>query len=109
MNQTLTQIEEDFDEKVNELNNPLFEDNVDGYVAEFGYKTTRKVDGYTEVFTVTDFGNIKKFLTQSNLRVLKKVKEMVDKIDNPYTKDSPQWRGYETARSNFLSTLIEQK
>lgn len=91
MNQTLTQIQEDFDEKYFDKNTPSGLNQKD----------------------FADFPSLVKdirlnFLTQSNLRVIEKIHEIVERSDNPYIKDSPQYRGYETARSNFYDLLNKQ-
>lgn len=55
------EIDEKFDEKVKELSNPFYLDNADGDTADFGYKTLRD----NEIFTITDWGNVKKFLHEA--------------------------------------------
>lgn len=49
---------EEFEEKINELNNTHdFTKDKDGVVHEFGYKTLRG----NEIFTIVDWDNIKQF------------------------------------------------
>jgi hypothetical protein len=66
--------EKEFDEKVNELRRMMPEGIGETKIVDFGYKLSR--DG-EEVFTVTDFGNIKVFIRT----LLKEArKELLDKL-----------------------------
>lgn len=55
---THTDIDKQFDEKVNEIRYDDINVTKESPVREFGYKVLRD----DEVFTITDFGNIKKFI-----------------------------------------------
>jgi hypothetical protein len=39
---------------------------------KYGYKVERKIDGYTEIFTITDWANIKKFIESSLRHVIER-------------------------------------
>lgn len=104
MNQTLTQIQEEFDEK-------------------FTYqKPTRKYGKilYATPVLLASVDEIKSFLTQSNLRVIEKVRQVVksELLKRMMKYDSKD--GYSTLHDeilekvsndvdDILSTLIEQK
>lgn len=93
MNQTLTQIQEDFD-KLWDILEPEVCTRVKTH-------NTHRVDDYVPL----DSKDIKDFLTQSNKRVLEKVKQDIKQIMNRCKTE----RGLGIALANYLSTLIEQK
>lgn len=99
MNQTLTQIQEEFEEK---------------------YAAFEFCDQDNMTITKPQMKKLSAFLTQSNLRVIEKVKEMVEENNKWATEnneyDDEKWKihygGYKEAVKNILSdlsTLIEQK
>lgn len=66
----------EFREKVNEVRRDShWGFDTDGPTREFGHKTQREMDGMTELFTVTDFGNIEKFILKHVAEAYQKGKE----------------------------------
>lgn len=99
--------ETEFDAKVKELDSPRFLDNKDGEVAYFGYKTIRVMKNYREVFTVTDWGNIKSFIARHLLAATQRGREEAEKIWKPRTEVSYK-EGWDAARTTLIDTLVEE-
>ncbi len=71
-NKSIEDVVEEFKQKVKELNTVQdWTNREEGEVYEFGYKTLKG----DEIFTITDFGNIEKWLTKSLTSLVQTSKE----------------------------------
>lgn len=101
---------EEFEKKVNELRREVgWGTSEDSPTHEFGYKTVRKTDGYTELFVVPDWGNIKSFHSTTIVGVLEKLREMVgEDEENDRTPNQGDFYGqYE--RNNLIDGRNQER
>lgn len=94
--------EEEWDRKVNELRNANWNTEE---IFEFGYRTQSK-DGY--VYSIVDFGNIKKFISSLLQRqkeeLVKKVQDRLVGFED--TSFEPQYKDYNNGYNQALEETI---
>lgn len=102
--------EEEFDRKINDLRNSSdiypVSDEMDFPVQEFGYKYQRG----NEIFSATDWGNVKKFISKTISQEKEKwVAEKVNEIKE--LKDAFQKDGLVTSEfvTNYIINLLQNK